>query len=250
MTAAYEEVAHSYPRIRRDVLFTETPAGVVFHNAHGGFNLQGRSAYRFASLIVPHLDGTHRVEEMCAGLGDQQRAMVGELVGALYGRGFARDVTPGSDGLDQLTPEVARRFAPQIDYIDHYVGEAGGRFRRFRETRVAVLGDDSVAQWCALSLVRNGCAAIAVPTATGDDPFADVLDEAGALAGDGCPAEVARPDFGTGTDAGWADLAGYDVVVTTGGPRTVLGLLEAGVPEGVRLLPAWTFGGQAVVSPS
>ncbi|MFJ4846599.1 TOMM precursor leader peptide-binding protein [Streptomyces sp. NPDC088733] len=247
MTAAYEEVAHSYPRIRRDVLFTETPAGVVFHNAHGGFNLQGRSAYRFASLIVPHLDGTHRVEEMCAGLGDQQRAMVGELVGALYGRGFARDVTPGSDGLDQLAPEVARRFAPQIDYIDHYAGEAGGRFRRFRETRVAVLGDDDVAQWCALSLVRNGCAAIAVPAATGDDPFAAAVDEAGALAADGCPVGIARKDLGPG--AGWADLAGYDVVVTTGGPRTVLGLLEAGVPEGVRLLPAWTFGGQAVAGP-
>ncbi|MFJ5215590.1 TOMM precursor leader peptide-binding protein [Streptomyces sp. NPDC088354] len=249
MTAAYEEVAHSYPRIRRDVLFTETPAGVVFHNAHGGFNLQGRSAYRFASLIVPHLDGTHRVEEMCAGLGEQQRSMVGELVGALYGRGFARDVAPGSDGLDQLDPAVARRFAPQIDYIDHYVGEAGGRFRRFRETRVAVLGDDSVAQWCALSLVRNGCAAIAVPAATGDDPFADVLDEVRALAGEGCPVEVVRRDFGTGAHAGWTDLAGYDVVVTTGGPRTVLGLLEAGVPEGVRLLPAWTFGGQAVAGP-
>src|SRR5262245_38273120 len=111
MTAAYEEVAHSYPRIRRDVLFTGTPDGVVFHNAHGGFNLRGRSAYRFATLVVPHLNGTNRVEQICAGLGEQQRAMVGELVGALYGRGFARDVVPGSDGLDELAPEVAERFA-------------------------------------------------------------------------------------------------------------------------------------------
>ncbi|MDX2649369.1 hypothetical protein PV341_38560 [Streptomyces sp. PA03-1a] len=89
--------------------------------------------------------------------------MVGELVGARYARGFAREVLPGSDGLDELAPEVAERFAAQVDYIDHYAGEAGNRFRRFRDTRVAVLGDDPVARWCALSLVRNGCAALALP---------------------------------------------------------------------------------------
>ncbi|MFI8185114.1 TOMM precursor leader peptide-binding protein [Actinacidiphila glaucinigra] len=249
MTAAYEEVAHSYPRIRRDVLFTETPDGVVFHNAHGGFNLRGRSAYRFATLVVPHLNGTNRVEQICAGLGEHQRAMVGELVGALYGRNFARDVVPGSDGLDELTPEVAERFAAQVDYIDHYVGEAGSRFRRFRDIRVAVLGDDPVARWCALSLVRNGCAALALPAATGPgtDPFAEALREAEGLEGDGCPVEVVRWDV-TGGD-GWDDLAGYDVVLTTGAPGAALRLLEAGVPEGVRLLPAWTFGDQAVVGP-
>lgn len=249
MTAAYEEVAHSYPRIRRDVLFTETPDGVVFHNAHGGFNLRGRSAYRFATLVVPHLNGTNRVEEICAGLGERQQAMVGELVGALYGRGFARDVLPGSDGLDELAPEVAERFAAQVDYIDHYAGEAGSRFRRFRDTRVAVLGDDPVARWCALSLVRNGCAALALPAATapGADPFAEALREAAELEGAGCPVEVVRWDV-TGDD-GWDDLAGYDVVLTTGAPGTALRLLEAGVPEGVRLLPAWAFGDQAVVGP-
>ncbi|MEU4094292.1 TOMM precursor leader peptide-binding protein [Streptomyces sp. NPDC026673] len=249
MTAAYEEVAHSYPRIRRDVLFTETPDGVVFHNAHGGFNLRGRSAYRFATLVVPHLNGTNRVEQICAGLGEQQRTMVGELVGALYGRGFARDVVPGSDGLDELAPEVAERFAAQIDYIDHYAGEAGSRFRRFRDTRVAVLGDDPVARWCALSLVRNGCGALALPAATGPgtDPFAEALRETAGLEDDGCPVEIVRWDV-TGDD-GWDDLAGYDVVLTTGTPAAPLRLLEAGVPEGVRLLPAWTFGDQAVVGP-
>ncbi|MEU1619321.1 TOMM precursor leader peptide-binding protein [Streptomyces sp. NPDC005722] len=189
------------------------------------------------------------MEQICAGLGEQQRAMVGELVGALYGRGFARDVVPGSDGLDELAPEVAERFAAQVDYIDHYVGEAGSRFRRFRDTRVAVLGDDPVARWCALSLVRNGCAALALPAAGGPgaDPFAEALREVAGLEGDGCPVEVVRRDV-TGDD-GWDDLAGYDVVLTTGAPGAALRLLEAGIPEDVRLLPAWTFGDQAVVGP-
>ncbi|MCM2423444.1 TOMM precursor leader peptide-binding protein [Streptomyces sp. RKAG293] len=248
MTASYEEVADTRPRIRRDVLFTETPSGVVFHNAHGGFNLSGRSAYRFASLIVPHLNGASRVEDICNGLGDKQRAMVAELVGALYGRGLARDVAPGSDGLDELPADVTRRFAPQIAYIDHYTGEAGGRFRRFRETRVAVLGQDDVARWCALSLVRNGVATVAVQAASGaDDPFAGTMAEAAALAADGCPVDVVRLDGPAAP--GWEGLAGYDIVVASAGPHTLTGLLEAGIPDGTRLLPAWMFGSQAVVGP-
>ena len=248
MTVTYEKISDSRPRIRRDILFTETPGGVIFHNAHGGFNLTGRTAYRFVSLIVPHLNGGNTVGEICAGLGENQRTMVAELVSTLYARGFARDVAPGSDGLDALTAEVAERFAPQIGYIDHYAGESGTRFGRFRAARVAVLGDDAVAAWCALSLVRNGGATVAVPADAGHPVFAEVTAEAAELTAAGCPVSVV-PLETAGTQPTWQELAGYDVVVTTGGPRTVLRLLEAGVPEGTHLLPVWMFGERAVVGP-
>lgn len=250
MTVTYEKISDSRPRIRRDILYTQTPSGVIFHNAHGGFNLSGRSAYKFASLIVPHLNGEHTIGDICKGLGEKQRSMVAELVSTLYERGFARDVVPGSDGLDALDPRVAERFAPQIGYVDHYVGEAGGRFARFRDTRVAVLGDDAVAAWCALSLIRNGAAAVAVPptAADGEPVFAEAAAEAGELTADGCPA--AFTSLATaGPEPTWDELAGFDVVVTTRGPRTVLRLLEAGVPQGTALLPVWTFGERAVVGP-
>ncbi len=99
--ASYRAVAETRPRIRRDVLFTETPDGVLFHNADGGFRLTAKSAYRFATLIVPHLTGEHSVADLCRGLGEAQRAMVGELVRTLYERDFARPVT--------TTPTTPRR---------------------------------------------------------------------------------------------------------------------------------------------
>ena len=248
MNVTYEKISDSRPRIRRDLLYTETPGGVIFHNAHGGFNFNGRTAYRFASLIVPHLNGENTVGEICAGMGESQRAMVAGLVSTLYARGFARDVAPGSDGLETLSAEVTRRFAPQINYVDHYTGEAGTRFGRFRDARVAVLGDDAVAAWCALSLVRNGAATIAVPEGATDPVFAEVADEAGKLAAEGCPVSVV-PLRTAGAEPTWQELVGYDVVVATGGPRTVARLLEAGVPEGTQLLPVWNFGNRAVVGP-
>ncbi|MFJ7903956.1 TOMM precursor leader peptide-binding protein [Streptomyces sp. NPDC096198] len=267
--ASDEEIAQSRPRIRKDVLFTRTPSGVLFHNAHGGFNVVTQSAYRFASLIVPHLNGERRVEELYAGLGDKQRAMVVQLVRALYARGFARDAGPFT-AADVLPPEVAARFAHQLDYLDHY---AAGRFSRFRSTAVAVLGDDALARWAALGLLRNGCAAVAV---TGQDApqggpsrelhgvegVTEIEAEAAALAEAGCDARLAflpppppSPARGGRAPAdgtySWDDLDGWDTVLVTGpdGPRRILRLLDEGVPAGRRLLGAWTFGNRAVVGP-
>ncbi|MFJ6611142.1 TOMM precursor leader peptide-binding protein [Streptomyces sp. NPDC091289] len=239
-TTAFDAIAGTRPRIRRDVLFTETPGGVLFHNADGGFHLTGRTAYRFASLVVPHLTGQHQLAELCAGFGPAQRAMAAELVRTLYARGFARDIPEADPAAgDALDEESAERFAAQIAYVDHYTDDAPARFARYRATRVAVLGDDETARWCALSLVRNGCASIGAVAAP-DDVTAEAA------------AHGARIEALTaGTDADWAALEGYDVVVVTGadaGARTHR-LLAAGVPEGVTLIPAWLFGRRLIVGP-
>ncbi|MFE1847770.1 hypothetical protein ACFW8Z_30820, partial [Streptomyces sp. NPDC059515] len=172
-TTPYEETADTRPRVRRDVLFTETPDGVIFHNADGGFQVTSPSAYRFATLLVPHLDGSRTVAEICTGFKDPQKAMVGGLVKALYARGFARSVpdpaAPDAGGTP-LEPAVADLFAEQIAYLDHYADGARRAFAAFRGTRVAVLGDGQTARWAALSLIRNGCAAVGVEAALAEGP--------------------------------------------------------------------------------
>ncbi|MFD4029949.1 TOMM precursor leader peptide-binding protein [Streptomyces sp. NPDC058637] len=259
-TTPYAETAGTRPRVRRDVLFTQTPDGVIFHNADGGFQLTSRSAYRFATLLVPHLDGTRSVDEICQGFGERQKAMVGELVKALYARGFARPVpAPGETGSPATVPAVAARFAQQIAYVDHYADGAEDRFARFRATRVAVLGDGPVARWCVLSLIRNGCAAVAYDSALADgsgsvtpEEFATIHQEAAQLAEQDCPVEMTLLPAAAPSQPGWAAYDGYDIVVAASGPGapgTVLRLLREGVPDGRTLLPAWTFGRKAVIGP-
>ncbi|MCH0538182.1 TOMM precursor leader peptide-binding protein [Streptomyces sp. MUM 203J] len=238
----FDALAPTRPRIRRDVLFTETPGGVLFHNADGGFHLTGRTAYRFASLLVPHLAGHHRLGDICQGFGPAQRAMAAELVKTLYEREFARDI-PEAEAADEAADStVTRRFAAQIGYVDHYADGAPERFGRFRDTRVAVLGDDEVARWCALSLVRNGCARVAVTALS-----ADLVAEAAALDEDGCPVLLDQLTAGSG----WPELTSYDTVVVTGpdAAGTTRRLLAEGVPDGVTLIPSWPFGGHAVTGP-
>ncbi|GAA1908285.1 hypothetical protein GCM10009716_17790 [Streptomyces sodiiphilus] len=246
MPAAFDRLAGTRPRISRDVLFTQSPGGVLFHNADGGFLLRGRTAYRFASLIVPHLDGSHRLSDICTGFGEQQRAMVAHLVGSLYEKGFARDAGPddgeetGGPGLPEA---VAGRFAAQIAYIDHYGDDAGRRFAAYRNTSVAVLGEGETARWAVLSLVRNGCARI---TAEGAAPQA--VAEAAELAEAGCPVELDVPEAGRRELPG---TAGFDVLLVAGddaGPRTHR-LLGAGLAEGQVVIPVWTFGSRVVAGP-
>ncbi|MFC4031060.1 TOMM precursor leader peptide-binding protein [Streptomyces polygonati] len=248
----YQEIAGTRPRIRRDVLYTRTPTGVHFHNARGGFSVVMPSAYRFASLIVPHLTGANTVASLCQGLGEKQRDMVTQLVGTLYARGFARDAVPPAPGAPAPPPEVARRFAAQIDYIDHYSDEAAERFQRFRQTRVAVLGDDQLARWAALSLIRNGCATVGVPAGLDITAhrFAEVRAEAEALTGEGCPVTIAVLETdSTAGEFGWADLDGYDLVLVTGADAARRTAALAEVPAGRMLVPAWEFGGSVVIGP-
>ncbi|THA86588.1 TOMM precursor leader peptide-binding protein [Streptomyces sp. A0592] len=260
--ASYRAVAATRPRIRRDVLFTETPDGVLFHNADGGFRLTAKSAYRFATLIVPHLTGEHSVADLCRGLGEAQQAMVGELVRTLYERDFARPVTAPAAGQPAPDPDVARRYAPQIAYADHYSDDAEARFLRFRDTRVAVLGDDDIARWCASSLIRNGSALVGVTAAlrtpapatraSGASGAPELDAEVAEAVADGCPAQLRTLPTDPGREPSWAELSDYDLVVVTGGrtaPARLLPLLRAGIPAGRTLLPAWSYGADAVIGP-
>jgi bacteriocin biosynthesis cyclodehydratase domain-containing protein len=252
MVSPYEEIAATRPRIRRDVLYTQTPTGVHFHNARGGFSVVMPSAYRFASIIVPHLTGENTVEALCQGLGDKQREMVTRLVGTLYARGFARDAVPPA--ADAPVPEaaVAERFAAQIDYVDHYTDDAAARFLRFRQSRVAVLGEDQLARWAALSLIRNGCATVALPAAadTAANRLDEVRAEAAGLAAHGCPADLRTLAAGSAPGAfGWDDLDGYDIVLVTGEHAAPQAAALADVPAGRTLVPAWAYGGSVVIGP-
>lgn len=241
MSTSYEQIASTRPRIRRDVIFTKTPDGVLFHNTSSGFRLTTASGYRLATLLVPYLDGTNKVADLCGSLPDAQKAMIGELIRTLYERGFARD-TPVA-GPEVIDAADAERFAAQIAYIDHYVDDAPARFARFRATTVAVLGDDAVAVASAKGLVRNGASRVLVAAGP-------VAVAAKAEAGDS--AEVVELGAVTG-EVTWADLTGVDVVLVAGGDtaaRQTYALLSSGVPDGTLLIPTWTYGERAVVGPT
>ena len=262
MTDSYASISLSRPRVKHDVLFVQTPDGVLFHDSQGGFQLSAKSGYQLACLVVPYMNGRHTVEQLCASLSDDQRTMVADLAAALLDRGFARDAEPpaalSGDDADCSTAE-AERFSAQLNYVAHYRDRSEERFLKFRRSRVAVLGGDALARWCVLSLMRNGGSAIGVQAALRDpeNRFQEIEDEAADLAAAQCPVELVdlpTPRTAQTPQAAltWSDLAGFDTVVICAdgaGVGQLMALIEAGVPDGVTLLPAATIGDQAVVGP-
>ena len=251
MTGSYHRLADSKPRIKQDVLYSQTSDGVLFHNADLGFHIASKSAYRLACLLMPYLNGEHTVAQLCGGLDNGQRGMVSEIVAAMLDRGFARDTSGDIKPETALAPQVSARFAAQISYIDHYADSSERRFARLREARVAVLGDDLVARWCVAGLIRNGVAQVGVVPSL-DRPgtgFAEVAEEIAALNRDGCAVELIP--LGRSV-VGWSDLAGFDAVLITDAgavPGVVTGLLADGIPNGVMLLSATTFAEKVLVGP-
>jgi hypothetical protein len=245
----FDQIAPTRPRLQRDVLFSETPQGVLFHNSAGGFHLNSTSAYRFASLVLPHLDGRTTVGDLCEGLGDTQRTMMATLVSTLLERGFARDVEVSRGVLALDDAAATERFAAQLNYIDHYVDGAAERFSRFREARVAVLGTGDVAVWCARSLVRNGAGALVLDLAVAADP--EVEAAVVELATSGVTTEVRSLAGADGRTRGWDDLADVDVVVVAGTDAVaqVHRLESDGVPEGRVVVPTWVIGRRSVIGP-
>ncbi|MHA6757523.1 TOMM precursor leader peptide-binding protein [Streptacidiphilus sp. PAMC 29251] len=241
--------------MKHDVLYVQTPDGVLFHDSQGGFQLTAKSAYQLACLVVPYMNGHHTVEQLCGSLSAEQRTMVADLAEALLDRGFARDAEPANTlSADAgCTPAEAERFAAQLNYVAHYRDHSEERFVAFRRARVAVLGGDAIARWCVLSLIRNGGSAIGVQAALRDpeNRFQEIEAEAAELAAAQCPVDLV--DLPTPQGAlSWDELAGFDTVVVSvdgAGVRQLLDLVEAGVPAGVTLLPAATIGDQAVVGP-
>jgi bacteriocin biosynthesis cyclodehydratase domain-containing protein len=252
MTASYQELADARPRIKQDLLYSQTPDGVLFHNADLGFHISSKSAYQLTSLLMPYLDGEHTLAQLCEGLDDGQRRMVSDLVGAMLERGFARDTSHDVAPATELTAPVAVRFAAQIAYIDHYADSPRRRFAALRAARVAVLGNDRVARWCVAGLVRNGVAGVGVLPSL-DRPetgYAEVLAEIAELNGVGCPVEVTELDPPA---LDWTGLAGYDAVLVTDAgatPGLITGLLADGLPDGVVLVPATTHGNKVLVGPA
>jgi bacteriocin biosynthesis cyclodehydratase domain-containing protein len=242
------QIADTRPRIKQDVLFAQTQKGVLFHNCTAGFHLAAPSAYRIACALVPRLTGESTVAELCDGLTQTQCEMISDVIAAMMDRGFVADVPPAPPGSPRLPAAAAERFAAQVSYVDHYAGQAEERFLTFRSTRVAVLGGDEIARWCALSLLRNGAAGVAAqaPADPGAPVEAELADELTELSAAGCATVLeSLPD----TLLSWPDLSAFDVVVVTSGTRQLAALASTPVPAGTVLLPAGVIGGRALVGP-
>ncbi|MGS2616743.1 TOMM precursor leader peptide-binding protein [Micromonospora sp. LZ34] len=231
------------PKLRHDVVFLDAPAGAYLRGPDTAFLIKGRSAFRWLSSLSPYLTGEHTLAQLTATLEPGQRQTVLTLVRALVARGFAKDAGHRAE----VAEPVARRFAAQIEFVDHFADDATGRFLRFHTARVALGGGGAALLAAAAGLLRNGC--LRLDLHPDDDPgsYLEALrPELDELRADGLPVEVT---VGTGPLA----ATRADAVLYCAGPDGLARLAELARGwhrDGPLLVPVVWDADRAVVGPT
>src|SRR5436190_16582733 len=90
----------------------------------------------------------------------ERRSIVERIVGTLLDKGLVKDHLPEPD--EPLSDVVLRRFAPQLELLDHLADRPRWRFRRFRESRVLLVGGGESFRALARGLLHNGLGRLAL----------------------------------------------------------------------------------------
>ncbi|SMF92211.1 putative thiazole-containing bacteriocin maturation protein [Paenibacillus uliginis N3/975] len=141
-------------KVKRDTFFLPDLSGVYFRNNVSSFRMEGEAIDQWIETLIPIFNGEHRLGDLTDGLPDQHRNQVYEIAEVLYRNGFARDVS--QDTPHQLPEEVLKKYASQIEFLDHFGDSGAYRFQSYRQTKVLVVGSGPFLISAISALLESG----------------------------------------------------------------------------------------------
>lgn len=142
------------PRLRADVRYAKSPAGVYVQGFAGACTLTGEHSYAWLDRLAPFLTGEHALDDLVGPLPAEQRVVVEHLVGALFEQRLLVDA--GQDAPHSLGDAEQRCYEAEIAYIRYAADSAEHRFERLRAARVAVCGAGPVVAALLEAGLRSG----------------------------------------------------------------------------------------------
>jgi len=141
-------------KVKRDTFFLPDSSGVYFRNNVSSFRMEGEAIDQWIEKLIPIFNGEHRLGDLTDGLPEQHRNQVYHIAEVLYRNGYARDVS--QDAPHQLPEEVLKRYASQIEFLDHFGDSGAYRFQSYRQANVLVVGSGPFLISAISALLESG----------------------------------------------------------------------------------------------
>lgn len=109
---------------------------------------------KWVEKLMPMFNGQHTLEYLTTGLSGPYRDRVFEIAETLVNNGFARDVS--QDRPHQLTEQVLKKHASQIEFVDNLIDSGAFRFKCYRQSKVLAVGSGPFFISLISSLLTSG----------------------------------------------------------------------------------------------
>ncbi|MDQ0175900.1 putative thiazole-containing bacteriocin maturation protein [Bacillus chungangensis] len=163
-------------KVKRDTFFLPDPnSGVYFRNNLSSFRMEGSTVDQWIEKLVPMLNGEYTLGDLTNGLPGPYRDRVYEIAEVLYQNGFVRDVS--QDRPHQLSDQVFKKYASQIEFLDHFGDSGAYRFQVYRQSKVLAVGSGSFFVSLASALIESGIAKFHMVVANSDSTNRQRLKE-------------------------------------------------------------------------
>jgi putative thiazole-containing bacteriocin maturation protein len=116
--------------------------------------MEGSMIDKWVEKLMPMFNGQHTLEYLTNGLPGPYRDRVFEIAETLVSNGFARDVS--QERPHQLTEQVIKNHASQIEFVDNLIDSGAFRFQCYRQSKVLAVGSGPFFISLISSLLTSG----------------------------------------------------------------------------------------------
>ncbi len=109
---------------------------------------------KWVEKLMPMFNGQYTLEYLTTGLPGPYRDRVFEIAETLVSNGFARDVS--QERPHQLTEQVLKNHASQIEFVDNLIDSGAYRFQCYRQSKVLAVGSGPFFISLISSLLSSG----------------------------------------------------------------------------------------------
>ncbi|GAM12429.1 putative thiazole-containing bacteriocin maturation protein [Mesobacillus selenatarsenatis] len=142
-------------KVKRDTFYLAEPnSGVYLRNNSCSFRLEGNGIDQWVEKLLPMFNGEYSLGKLTGGLPEAYRQRVYQIAEVLLENGFVRDVR--QDEQHQLSEQVLKKFASQIEFVDNLAGSGASRFQSFRKAKVLAVGSGPMLNSLVSILLESG----------------------------------------------------------------------------------------------